>query len=55
MSRPWKIVFKDTVPSSNLRELSENEHKHDLNPQGTGPSKTIRKENRQPLEIGKLG
>ncbi|MCK5722725.1 MAG: hypothetical protein KAI84_09330 [Gammaproteobacteria bacterium] len=23
MSRPWRIEFKDTVPSSNLRELSE--------------------------------
>ena len=25
MSRPWRIEFKDTVPSSNLRELSEND------------------------------
>ncbi len=25
MSRPWKIEFKYTVPSSNLLELSEND------------------------------
>ena len=25
MSRPWRIEFKDTVPSSNLQELSEND------------------------------
>jgi hypothetical protein len=25
MSRTWGIKFKDTVPSSNLRELSEND------------------------------
>jgi hypothetical protein len=25
MSRPWRIEFKDTVPNSNLLELSEND------------------------------
>ena len=56
MSRPWRIEFKDTVPSSNLQELSETDintilEAHD--PRGAGISKTIRQEDRQPL--GKKG
>jgi len=26
MSRTWRIEFKDTVPNSNLQELSENDN-----------------------------
>ena len=46
MSRTWKIEFKDTVPQFQSSGASRKRHKHDLNPQGTGISKTIRQVNK---------
>ena len=50
MSRPWRIEFKDTVPSSNLQELSKN----DINTISTLKAQEFQKqygkETGQPLE-----
>jgi len=51
MSRTWRIEFKDTVPNSNLWELSENDINMTLTLQGTGLSKTIRQGNRSTAGI----